>query len=131
MPSSTINCLLCSGFLYKISFNLLFCAAVRLLGNLTLTSTIISPRSFGFLLFGMPRCGNVSLKPGPVGPPPETGTCLPSIVDMVRLQPVRASLRSNSIVARRLSSSRTKVGCVFYSIVSLNTRKWILANFFL
>lgn len=106
---------LCSDFRHKISFSWFFCACVKLLGNLTLTSTIISPRSAGFLLFGIPRCGNVSLKPGPVGPPPETGTCLPSIVEIVRLHPVNASLRSSSTVARRLSSSRTKTGCGFYS----------------
>ena len=109
MPSA----MLLSAF-HNISLNLFFCAGVRLLGNLTLTSTIISPRSAGFLLFGMPRCGKVSLKPGPVGPPLETGTFLPSIVEMVRFQPVSASLRSSSMVWRRLSSSRTKRGCGFY-----------------
>lgn len=100
---------------YRISFNRVFCAIVKLAGNLTLTSTSKSPLSAGFLLFGIPRFGKGMTWPGCVGPPPDTGTCLPSIVPIVRLQPVNDSLRSSSTVARRLSSSRLNRGCGFCS----------------
>lgn len=39
---------------HRISFNWLFCATVRDVGNFTLTSTIMLPRSVGFLLEGIP-----------------------------------------------------------------------------
>jgi hypothetical protein len=63
-----------------------------------LTPTTKSPLSLGFLLFGIPRLGNRSSHVGGVGPECLTGTCLPSIVWIVRFHPVRASLRSISIV---------------------------------
>jgi hypothetical protein len=96
-----------SGY-YKISFNCSFCWPVKLVGNLILTPTMKSPRSAGFLLFGMPRLGYRSVHVGPVGPPLPTLSCLPSMVCTVRRQPVRASLRSSSIVRLMSSPSRVK-----------------------
>lgn len=89
-------------------------------GNFTFTSTIISPLSVGFLLFGIPRSGKVILWPGAVGPLPDTGTCLPSIVEIVLRQPVSASLSSSSTKTRRLLSSRLKTGCSFYTTNSVS-----------
>ena len=43
----------------RISFNFVFCCGVKVDGNFTLTSTIISPLSCGFLLFGIPKSGKL------------------------------------------------------------------------
>jgi hypothetical protein len=77
----------------RICFNFSLCSAVNDVGNSIFTPTIKSPRSVGFLLLGMPRPGKRSSHVGGVGPPCRTGTCLPSMVWMDRLHPVRASLR--------------------------------------
>ena len=44
---------------YKISFKRIFCVGVKLVGNFTLTVTMKSPLSVGFLLLGMPNPGKV------------------------------------------------------------------------
>jgi hypothetical protein len=95
-----------------------FCALVKLVGNLILTPTTKSPRSFGFFDLGMPRLGNRSVHVGPLGPPLPTLSCLPSIVCTVRRQPVRASLRSRSMVCLMSSPSRVKRGWDFCHHVS-------------
>lgn len=46
---------------HRISLSFSFCAELRLDGNLTLISTIISPLSVGFLLIGIPRSGKLIL----------------------------------------------------------------------
>lgn len=98
---------------HKISFNCVFCAGVKLDGNLIEVPTIKSPLSSGFLLFGMPRFGYRSMKVGPVGPDPPTLICLPSMVLTVRFQPVNASFRSISTLCRRSSPSLLYNGCGF------------------
>lgn len=104
---------------YKISFNCSFCWPVKLVGNLILTPTTKSPRSPGFLLFGIPRLGYRSVHVGPVGPPLPTLSCLPSMVCTVRRQPVRASLRSSSIVRLMSSPSRVKRVWGFWSSLAI------------
>lgn len=99
---------------YSMPFNASFCCVVRLVGNLILTPTTKSPRSAGFLLFGMPRFGYRSVHEGPVGPLLPTLSCLPSIVCTVRRQPVSASLRSSSMVRLMSSPSRVKRVCGFW-----------------
>lgn len=98
---------------HRISFSFDFCAGVNVVGNLTWTFTIRSPRWPGNLDLGMPSDGNFSSKPGCVGPAPDTRSCLPSMVVTVRFHPVRASLRGISIVVMRSSPSRLKVGWSF------------------
>lgn len=98
---------------HRISFSFRFCSIVKLVGNLTLYVTMKLPRSFGFLLRGMPRLGKLSLEPGWVGPLLSRLICLPSMVVTVRRQPVRASLRSKSMLWRMLSPSRVNRGCAF------------------
>lgn len=100
---------------YRISFSFSFCWLVKVVGNLIFTPTTKSPRSAGFLLFGMPKLGYRSVHVGPVGPPLPTLSCFPSMVCTVRRQPVRASLRSSSIVRLISSPSRVKRGWGFYS----------------
>lgn len=46
---------------HRISLSFSFCAEVKLDGNFTLISTIISPLSVGFLLFGIPKSGKLIL----------------------------------------------------------------------
>ena len=105
---------------YSISFSFSFCALVKLVGNLIFTPTMKSPRSEGFLDLGMPRLGYRSVQVGPVGPPLPTLSCLPSMVWTVRRQPVRASLRSISIVCLTSSPSRVNIAWGFCGVVSID-----------
>jgi hypothetical protein len=98
---------------YRICFNCSFCWLVKLVGNLILTPIIKSPLSIGFLDFGIPKFGNFSVHVGPVGPPLATLSCLPSMVCTVRRHPVRASLRSSSMMCLMSSFSRVKRGWDF------------------
>lgn len=111
---------------YSTSLKTSFCADVSEVGNLILTPTTKSPRSVGFLDFGIPSPGYRSSKVGPVGPALLTCNCLPSIVCTVRLQPVRASLRSMSMVCLMSSPLRVNKGCGFCVVV-----RTILASNFL
>lgn len=83
------------------------------MGNLTLYLTTKLPRCPGFLEIGMPRPGYESEEPGCVGPALSMLRFLPSMVVMVRFQPVRASFRSSSTVWMMSSPSRVKRGCGF------------------
>ena len=105
---------------HRTSFKIFFCSAVNVVGNLMFTPTTKSPLSLGFLLLGIPCCGKRSVHVGGVGPECLTGTCFPSIVWTVRLHPVRASLRSISIVNLISSPSLLKRGCGFYQDVSIS-----------
>ena len=100
---------------HNISFSCDFWVDDRLAGNLTFTSTIISPLSPGFLLFGIPNSGYRIVCPGCVGPAAETSICFPSIVVIVLFQPVNAPSKSISTAAIKSSPSLLKMGCSFCS----------------
>jgi hypothetical protein len=100
------------------SLRISFWCGVSEVGNLILMPTMKSPRSLGFLLFGIPRLGKRSVQVGCVGPLCRTLSCLPSIVETVRLHPVSASLRSTSTVALMSSPSLVKIGCGFCKSIS-------------
>jgi hypothetical protein len=97
----------------KISLNLAFCVGLSVMGNRTLYFTTKLPLCPGFLEMGMPRPGYESEEPGWVGPALSMLRFLPSMVVMVRFQPVRASFRVRSTVWIMSSPSRVKRGWGF------------------